>query len=377
MVYVPSYNPVVVYGAPIYPYPPIYYPPPGYYAAGMAIAFGVGIAIGTAWHGGWGYGCGWGRSYNNNNIAINRNNNFVNNSKNFQGGNRNQINGGNNWQHNPQHRGGAPYSDRATANRYGGSARGDSMQNRQASARQNQARQQGGAGTRGGASAATADRGANRNAGASNRSIRRLVPRIAGPIRMPMRTSVAVPLPEPWIAEAAGHLLLGRVLVAVIAWAIAAYRVHPVREVAAVPLAVAAAPRLAPAVREVPRASAAADAAVVVVADADKESTMEMNAMIPKILKTTAQILFVPLLACIMPIASSAFSQQATASPSKAATQKSFATPQEAVDTLIKAAGDYDVPALLEMSVHPERISSPRPIRYTTRTTSSRSLLRP
>ncbi len=170
VVYVPSYNPVVVYGAPIYPYPPIYYPPASYYAAGMAISFGVGLAIGAAWHGGWGYGCGWGHS--NNNITINNNNNFVNNSNrnNYQGGNRNQINGGNNWQHNPQHRGGAPYSDRATANKYGGSARGDSMQNRQASARQNQARQQGSAGNRGGASAGTADRGANRNASANNRS---------------------------------------------------------------------------------------------------------------------------------------------------------------------------------------------------------------
>ena len=40
VVYVPSYDPVVVYGPPLYPYPPIYYPPPGYYAAGMAISFG-------------------------------------------------------------------------------------------------------------------------------------------------------------------------------------------------------------------------------------------------------------------------------------------------------------------------------------------------
>src|SRR5262245_30439033 len=31
VVYVPSYDPVVVYGAPPYPYPPIAYPPPGYY----------------------------------------------------------------------------------------------------------------------------------------------------------------------------------------------------------------------------------------------------------------------------------------------------------------------------------------------------------
>jgi len=60
VVYVPSYDPVVVYGAPIYPYPPIYYPPPGYYAAGIAISFGVGIAMGAFWGGGWGWGCGWG-----------------------------------------------------------------------------------------------------------------------------------------------------------------------------------------------------------------------------------------------------------------------------------------------------------------------------
>src|SRR5215475_931361 len=36
VVYVPSYDPVTVYGPPVYPYPSIYYPP-GYYAAGAAI----------------------------------------------------------------------------------------------------------------------------------------------------------------------------------------------------------------------------------------------------------------------------------------------------------------------------------------------------
>jgi hypothetical protein len=38
VVYVPTYDPVVIYGAPIYPYPPIYYPPAWYYPAGMAIS---------------------------------------------------------------------------------------------------------------------------------------------------------------------------------------------------------------------------------------------------------------------------------------------------------------------------------------------------
>ena len=89
VIYVPTYNPTVVYGAPIYPYPPIYYPPPGYYAAGVAISFGVGLAMGAAWGGGWGWGCGWG---GNNDITINNNNNF-NRNTNINGGNR--VNGGN------------------------------------------------------------------------------------------------------------------------------------------------------------------------------------------------------------------------------------------------------------------------------------------
>lgn len=135
VVYVPSYNPTVVYGAPVYPYPPVSYPPPGYYAAGMAISFGIGVAMGAAWGGGWGWNSGWG---GNNNVTINNNNNFVRNSN--QNINRSTNRSGNtNWQHNPQHRGGAPYSDRATAKQYGGSARGDSASTRQANARQNQA----------------------------------------------------------------------------------------------------------------------------------------------------------------------------------------------------------------------------------------------
>ena len=127
IVYVPAYNPVVVYGPPVYPYPPIYYPP--YYppstgaivAAGM-ISFGVGIAIGAAWGGGWGWGCGWGH----NDINININNNFNRNTNINRSGN-------NTWNHNPQHRGGAPYANQATANKYGGTARGDSLSTRQAS----------------------------------------------------------------------------------------------------------------------------------------------------------------------------------------------------------------------------------------------------
>ena len=147
VIYVPSYDPVVVYGAPppMYAYPPIVYPP-GYYAAGMALSFGVGVAMGAMWSGGWGYHCGWG---GNNTININTNNNFNRNSARISGGN--QVGGGNTWQHNPQHRGGAPYGDRATAKQYGGTARGEARGTRQASASQGLA-QRGGAGGAGASS---------------------------------------------------------------------------------------------------------------------------------------------------------------------------------------------------------------------------------
>ena len=189
VVYVPSYNPTVVYGAPVYPYPPIYYPPStGAVIAASAISFGVGVAIGAAWGGGgWGWNSGWG----GNDINVNVNNNF-NRNTNISGGNRvnniqggNRVNqGGNKWQHNPSHRGGAPYANRDIANRYGGQARGDSLANRQSGARQQIGRQGGnlpstrdanrggGVGDRGGAgSSGAGNRGgvSDRQSGAGNR----------------------------------------------------------------------------------------------------------------------------------------------------------------------------------------------------------------
>jgi hypothetical protein len=136
VVYVPSYNPTVVYGAAVYAYPPIYYPPPGYYAAGVAISFGVGIAMGAMWGGGWGWNSGWG----GNNVQVNNFNNFNRNANVNRNVNANRTG---NWSHNAQHRGGAPYRDQATANRYGGTTRGESMSNRQTGARE-QVNRQGG-----------------------------------------------------------------------------------------------------------------------------------------------------------------------------------------------------------------------------------------
>jgi hypothetical protein len=71
MVYVPYYDPGVVYGDwPYADYPPYYWPTPGYIGAGIiaaGIGFGAGYALGR-WHGGnyWGGGFNW----NNNNINV-------------------------------------------------------------------------------------------------------------------------------------------------------------------------------------------------------------------------------------------------------------------------------------------------------------------
>ena len=174
VIYVPSYNPTVVWGPPPYPYPPVAYPPPGYYAAGMALSFGVGIAMGALWSGGWGWNCGWG---GNNNITINNNNFFNKNSVNNIGNRTGTGNRGSQWQHNPQHRGGAPYGDRATADRFGGSTRGDSLGRRQSNAREQIARSDRNIGANRGAAndrnvganrAFEGDRNAGANRGASN-----------------------------------------------------------------------------------------------------------------------------------------------------------------------------------------------------------------
>jgi uncharacterized membrane protein YgcG len=129
VVYVPSYNPTAVYGPPVYPYPPVSYPA---YVPGTLLAFGTGVAIGAAWgNGGWGWGCGWG----NNDVNVNVNNNFVNNYNKTNVNNR--ISNNSKWQHNAQHRGGAPYSNRSIANKYGGTSRGGPMTNRPSNVRAN------------------------------------------------------------------------------------------------------------------------------------------------------------------------------------------------------------------------------------------------
>jgi len=115
VVYVPTYNPTVVYGswwAPMYP--PYYWPPPAYYYPGGAfvagaIGFGIGWAIGNN-HWGWG-DVDWDRG--DININIDRDNTFINNNKDF----KNKVSNGT-WNHDPSQRKGVSYRDNATRERF-------------------------------------------------------------------------------------------------------------------------------------------------------------------------------------------------------------------------------------------------------------------
>jgi hypothetical protein len=108
--FVPYYDPAVVYGPWPYPaYPPYYWPAPGYIAAGViatGIAFGAGYALGRWTAGGyWGGGFNWG----GNNININRNININNINRGI----------GNTWTHNPEHRLGVRYTNANVQQRFG------------------------------------------------------------------------------------------------------------------------------------------------------------------------------------------------------------------------------------------------------------------
>ena len=103
VVYVPTYNPSVVYGAWPYPaYPPYYWYPPGYAYGGALLGFTAGAIIGGALWGNVNWGGG------DININSNRYNNF----------NRSNISDGK-WNHNVNHRGAVPYRDKGVAQQYG------------------------------------------------------------------------------------------------------------------------------------------------------------------------------------------------------------------------------------------------------------------
>jgi hypothetical protein len=162
VVYVPTYNPTVVYGAWPYPaYPPYYYYPPGYVASSM-FAFGAGVAMGAAWGYAWG-NCNWGGG--DVDVDVNRNTNINNNINRDQAKqklqDRGQVNqkGQGKWQHNPENRKGVSYRDQGTAQKFNRASTNDAIKSReQFRGRAEQGRQDLG---RGGASdrASIGDRG--------------------------------------------------------------------------------------------------------------------------------------------------------------------------------------------------------------------------
>lgn len=119
VVYVPTYNPTVVYGGWPYPaYPPYSYYPPGYVVGAGLIGFGAGLALGAAWGNAWG-NCNWGGG----DININSNRNVNRNTNRERAQQRGQGTQGK-WQHDASHRKGAAYRDSGTAQKFGqGSSR--------------------------------------------------------------------------------------------------------------------------------------------------------------------------------------------------------------------------------------------------------------
>jgi uncharacterized membrane protein YgcG len=91
VVYVPAYDPWLVYGYPITPWP-YWYPVPGIWFGGPYLSFGIGFGIG--WYGGYGWGWhNWGTNWGNHVIVYNHNT-YYSHSNTFYNRNNYYRNGG-------------------------------------------------------------------------------------------------------------------------------------------------------------------------------------------------------------------------------------------------------------------------------------------
>lgn len=130
VVYVPSYNPTVVYGT--WPYaanPPYSYYPPGYSSPAPWVTFTAGLAWGYAW----GH-CDW--DNDDIDIDIDQNLDFNQNIDRDRYAERYRESGRlegrqGNWQHNPENRKGVAYRDQATAQRFNRASSTDAIRSRE------------------------------------------------------------------------------------------------------------------------------------------------------------------------------------------------------------------------------------------------------
>ena len=110
VIYVPVYDPVWIWGPPVwYPYPHWWWPPRSVIVGGVGFGFGGGIFIGGFFGGGWGGwgGWGWHPAWGNRTIVVN--NTFIH-RYNFNTVNVVNVHGTTVWQHDAVHRAGVPYA---------------------------------------------------------------------------------------------------------------------------------------------------------------------------------------------------------------------------------------------------------------------------
>ena len=166
VIYVPTYNPTVVYGSWYYPaYPPYYWAPyPAYYGyyPGAAFASGIAWGIGFAAAGAIFGNCNWGGG--DVNIDVNRATNI---DRNFD---RNKAQGGGRWQHDASHRKGVAYRDNATRERFGRDTAGADARNEFRGRGGDLGDRGGPGGDRAGVSNRAGDRGAGDRGAATDRA---------------------------------------------------------------------------------------------------------------------------------------------------------------------------------------------------------------
>jgi hypothetical protein len=124
LIYVPVYDPVMVWGPPVFHlWPPFWYPPrpvDAVIAAGfVGFFFGVGIASSFHYWDGWPV-WGWGVGWHEHTVVVN--NNFYTRT-NYRLPSNYIRSGPSVWSHDPSHRGGLAYPSRGVAGRVGGRER--------------------------------------------------------------------------------------------------------------------------------------------------------------------------------------------------------------------------------------------------------------